>query len=467
MKKGTKMERSQGSPCLYPPNNQSLGLIINRMPKTSMETLYSALQDEIQSFKEHVRSCQQAFDIQTLYNVLLLLSGNGGTVDIQSFEELEGLAESQEWDGQDIVRITASHKNGDIPSYVSWFVSYVRYLGSLKEEFDTKVVFPLCKNLYVNDDPIGALPLGRRQEHSSSVTTSVAHTAKHLFSLRRKWALLLKGGTIDEQFFSPQSRLDLQGFANIHAFIKVLRLVPDLFHKSLAAALLARQWVELHASTHSPHPAHLDPAATRRCNGAGLVIGTMEQRWYNGPLSQPRLPQNKPDQRGVLSQSEPSSSSSSSNNADTCVRTTSQERNRLYEIHGELMSLLWREKRSWALEAEIKEANQRISNLQLQWEDKERELEVLGQQVEKDSWKVSDMQCWTALPELDAFKRQLRLEEYHRSILWGDWLLELELQECYQELAGLLQGTEEISCDLPQSASRTDFHSSPQTFLGV
>lgn len=390
-----------------------------------MEALYAALQDEIQVFKEHIKSCQKAFDLHTLYNVLQLLSGDGGTRDILSLEQLERLAESQEWDEQDVVRITMSDKQCDISSYVSWFLSYVKYLGSLKEVFDTKVVFPLCEHLYINDDPRGALPVGRRKGRGPNATSSIASTAKQLFSLRRKWALLLKEGEIDKQVFSPQSWLDLQGFANVHRFVNVMRLVPDLFHKSLANAKLARQWVELHANRHSHHPVLSGSVSARRCNSTGLGVGSLQNHGYKVPLSQPGLPKSPPDWKGALQQSQ---ASSSSNDGDPSGRASGQGKSKLYEIHRELLSLLWREERSWTLEADIQEINQRISTLQLQWEDKARELEAFEHQLEKDNWTVLDMKRQTALRELDDFRRQLRLEEYRKHILQSDWLLELEVR---------------------------------------
>ncbi|KAH0621181.1 hypothetical protein JD844_022236 [Phrynosoma platyrhinos] len=386
-----------------------------------MEALYVNLRDEIQSFEEHIRSCQKAFDIHTLSNVLqLLLPESGAAGDIQSLEQLEKLAESREWDGQDIVRITAGHEKSDIPGYVSWFISYVRYLSSLKEMFDTKVVFPLCENLYVNDDSLDALPLGSGEGRGPHTTASVAHTAKQLFALRRKWALLLKRDTIDGQNFSAQSLLDLQGFDNVHPFAKVMRLVPDLFHKSLATAALARQWVDCHASIYSSQP--ICPGTARTWNGTG--VDGLEHQQYDMPSSQSKLSkiQSNCMDLGLLSKD------MSGSGGATCIRTTSQERNKLHEVHEELMSLLWQEKRSQILETEIHKVNQRISNLQLQQEAKERELEALKNQLETDNWRVANRQRQAAFCELEALGRQLRLEQYRKSILQGDWMLELEVR---------------------------------------
>ncbi|XP_077175042.1 uncharacterized protein LOC143828686 isoform X2 [Paroedura picta] len=332
-----------------------------------MEALYTALQGEIQSFKEHMKSCQQAFDIHTLYNVLLLLPGDGGGRDIQSLEQLEKLVESREWDGKDDVRITVGHKKSDLPSYISWFVSYVCYLRSLKEAFDSKIVFPLCENLYVNDDPLrlDTSPFGGREGHA---TASVVQTAKQLFTLRRKWTLLLKGGLIDEQLFSYQSLLDLQGFDNIHPFVKIMRLVPDVFHKSFASAELAQQWVELHASRHSSQQVCSDPSSVGKGYDTGMIVGSLEH--------QPGLPQSHHNHKRGW----PQSKTSSTRGWDTCTRATIQERNKLHEVHGELMSLLWREERSWMLEAEIQKLQERYQELARVLQGREEAPKNLPQQ---------------------------------------------------------------------------------------
>ncbi|KAL8182973.1 UNVERIFIED_CONTAM: hypothetical protein K2H54_010276 [Gekko kuhli] len=436
--------------------------ISDKADRLSMEALYTVLQGEIWSFKEHVRSCQQAFDIHTLYNVLLLLlpppSRDGGRRDIQSLEQLEELVGSGQWGGKDIVRITAGHKASDLPSYVSWFASYVRYLGSLKEAFDTKIVQPLCENLYVNDDPppLGTSPSGGGEGHA---TASVAHTAKQLFALRRKWALLLKGGTIDEQDFSHQSLLFLQGFANIRPFARILRLVPDLFHKSLAAAGLTQRWVELHADRHGSQPVSSDPSPVRKGYDTGMAVGSLELR--------PGSPQYQHVHGGGW----PRSKAGSANGRDTGTKATIQGQKKLQEARGELMSLLWREERSGTLEAEIWKVNQRISGLQTRGEEKERELGALEHQLGKGNRRTPVTRHQAVLRELGALERQLRLEEYRKNILQGDWLLELEvrpvllrrihtLQERCQDLARILQGREGAPKDLPQRASGLDSTSS-------
>nr|XP_008110016.1 PREDICTED: uncharacterized protein LOC103279001 [Anolis carolinensis] len=426
-----------------------------------METLYRSLQDEIKSFEEHIRSCQKAFDIHTLFNVLQLLVPESGLLGgIQSLEQLEKLAKSKEWDGPDIVRVTTGQEKSDIPGYISWMVSYVRYLSSLKEKFDTKVVFPLCENLYVNDDFLDALPLGYGEGHSPHTTPSVAHTAKQLFALRRKWALLLKRDRIDEQNFSAQSLPDLQGFDNIHPFAKIMRLVPDLFHKGLAATALAKQWVEHHASVYGSQSRHSNPGTARTCNGTGASV--LEHQQYGRTNCQSRLSKIQSN----CMELGPTFKENSSNSSSTCLKTTSQERTKLHELHEELMFLLWQEKRSDILETELHEVNQRISNMRLQKEAKERELEALNTQLETHNWRVPNTQHQAAFYELEALKRQLRLEQYRKSILQGDWQLELAvrpvlirpiqtLQERCKMLVRQLQGREEVRPDL-QPANGTD-----------
>lgn len=391
-----------------------------------VEALYTILQEEIQTFEKHIKCCQQAFDIHTLYNVLLLLlCEDDGVVEIHSLEQLQKLVECKECNGQDIVRITISGNKSDIASYISWFVSYVSYLSSLKEEFDAKVVFPLCENLYVNDDSLDGWPLGFMKGCRPQATVSIARTARQLFALRRKWALLLRKDSICEQAFHPQSLLDLQGFASIHPFVKILRLVPDLFHKSLVAAELTKQWVKYHASRHSSHPEHSHPILIRRCGDIRVMKGNLSHPWHGVSLCQSELPQNHHD---CMKTSRPSKANNNKNNRDMFQTAIIQERNQLQEIYGELLSLLWREERSWTLEAEIQEVNQRISDLHLQQEAKKNELKALEQQLKKGNWNVSKAQHRRNLCELNVLQRQLRLEKYRKNILQRDWLLELEVR---------------------------------------
>ncbi|KAJ7346030.1 hypothetical protein JRQ81_001980 [Phrynocephalus forsythii] len=420
-------------------------LFILRLSVTSMEALYTSLQNEIQSFEEHIRHCHQAFDIHTFVNVLQLsFPEDGGIEDIQSVEQLQKLVESRKRGGQVIV--TTAHARCNIALYIAWFVSYIKYLSSLKDMFDDKVVFPLCENLYVNDDV-----RGRREGPGYHTTKSIAHTAKQLFAVRRKWAWLLKREVIDEKAFSPQSLISLRGFTNIQPFVKVIRLVPDLFHKSLATAALARRWVELHAEQHNVQPTHLDAssAGKSKCMGPASL-----KQGYNVPTCAHELSKSQPDLVEIQAKDR------SSDDGSTCIRTTNQERNKLREIHEELMPLLWREQRSWTLEAEIQEVNLRISNLQLQQEAMKQELEALSQQLEADNWSVPVRECQALRSKVDALGKQLKLEQYHKSILLGDWLLELEirpillqpihrLQEHYQELVKLFQRRKEICQDLP------------------
>lgn len=408
----------------FPLNNFPFSFL--RWPMAPVEALYTVLQEEIQAFEKHIKCCQQAFDTHTLYNVLLLLlCEDDGVVGIHSLEQLEKLVESKECNRQDIVRIAISGDKSDIASYISWFVSYVSYLSSLKEEFDAKVVFPLCENLYVNDDSLDGWPLGFMKGCRPHATVSIARTARQLFALRRKWALLLRKDSICEQAFHPQSLLDLQGFAYIHPFVKILRLVPDLFHKSLVAAELTKQWVKYHASRHSSHPEHSHPVLIRRCGDITVMKGNLAHPWHGVSLCQSELPRNHND---CMKTSRPSTANNNKNNRDMYQTAIIQERNQLQEIYGELLSLFWREERSWTLEAEIQEVNQRISDLHLQQEAKKSELKALEQQLKKGNWNVSRAQHQRNLCALNALQRQLRLEKYHKNILQRDWLLELEVR---------------------------------------
>nr|XP_025036736.1 uncharacterized protein LOC112544551 [Pelodiscus sinensis] len=215
-----------------------------------MEPFYSALHGEIRAFEEHVQRCQKDFDLRTLYQVLLLLLPASPTWELRSLGQLEKLVEGWDWPGQDPGRATGSAASWDVPGYVAWLGSYLGYLRALKETFDAKVVFPLCEHLYVHEDearspwgiPSDSGAAHRGQKRPQAVP-SIAEVAKQLFAGRRKWAQLLHGRGIDDHVLSPQSQSILKDFANTCPVAPLLRLVPDIFHQSLATAALARQWL--------------------------------------------------------------------------------------------------------------------------------------------------------------------------------------------------------------------------------
>lgn len=207
-----------------------------------MEALYSALEGEISTFMKHTQRCQEGFDLHSLYHVLLLVLPQSPLGQVESWQHLHRFAHCQ-----------PGLASPDMASsYVDWLASYLQHPSTLKERFDARVVVSLCENLYVHEEP-AACPTQR------SPLASIPHLAGQLFAHQHNWGLLLKGGALSQRVFSPQSLHDLHGFADVGPFVKVLRLVPDVFHQSLATADLAQKWVSLH---HNRYGHSLPPSAS-------------------------------------------------------------------------------------------------------------------------------------------------------------------------------------------------------------
>ncbi|XP_040417607.1 uncharacterized protein LOC121072240 [Cygnus olor] len=327
-----------------------------------MEALYAALEGEIDTFVGHVQQCRQDFDLRTLYDVLLLVLPRSPSGQVESWEHLERLAERQ-----------PGSPSPDVAGYVGWLASYLQHLRALKERFDARVVFPLCENLYVHED--------------SCPSASIPRLATHLFARRRSWALLLRGGPVHEQTFSPRSLHDLHGFTNTGPVVQVLRLVPDIFHQSLATAELARRWVRVHQSRYSLSPplapGSVQPPPCSRTPQPPSPAG-LTQFWGAGSSA------------GVL-------------------------RAQLQESQEELLALLPRAQRAAALRAQIRGVTRRIRALRLQ-----QQCEGMGMAMEPQD--VGPGGCPRHAALLEELQKRLELEEYHRSILEADWLLELEVR---------------------------------------
>ncbi|KAG6924641.1 hypothetical protein G0U57_016834 [Chelydra serpentina] len=452
-----------------------------------METFYSALQDEIRAFEAHVQSCQKDFDLHTLYNVLLLLLPRSPTWEVKSLEQLEKLVEGRDWPGQDTVKITGSAESCDVPGYVAWLGSYLGHLSALKETFDAKVVFPLCEHLYVHDEvdagaerrsPVGSCSgsgAGHSGEKGPHAVASIADIAKQLFAVRRKWALLLNGGVIDDRVFSPRSLGALRGLANVGPVVKVLRLVPDVFHKSLATAALARQWLSLHGSRCSFFQLLSEPGQEKDVRRTGLAPGTSEP-WRNEVTT--CLPESVTGCSRVSGgqlQPRPRRSSGSCSSPDGGGRlgNVGAMRTKLRERREELMALLWRVERAGVLETQLQELTRSLSGLQLEQQDTRRKLDVFRQRLEQadgdtpGSRPLLSSQCQATRRQLEDLGRHVELEEYRKSILLSDWLLELELRPCLlrqldalqqrcRELEQSLQARDPFARQHPLPASRTD-----------
>lgn len=197
-------------------------------PSTPTETLYSALEGEIDIFVGHVQQCQHCFDLHALYKVLLVVLLHSPLGWLDSWEDLELLSKH-----------LLGSPSPSVCGYVDCLGSYLQHLQALKERFDTRVVFLLCEHLYVREE---LLPLA-----------SIPHLAALLFAHRHNWALLLRGAMLHERVFSPNSLCDLTGFANAGPVEKVLQLLLDIYQGLIMASLPSRGSVCTKAGTASAH----------------------------------------------------------------------------------------------------------------------------------------------------------------------------------------------------------------------
>ncbi|KAJ1183380.1 hypothetical protein NDU88_000202 [Pleurodeles waltl] len=404
-----------------------------------MEALYTSLRSEIRTFEEHVQSCQAKFDLHTLYKLLVLLTENSAR-EVDSIEQLVKLAEStKDWPRSDMVKITFNDSKTNIQGYVSWFMSYVGYLRSLKEMFDNKIVFPLCENLYVNEDmesvDVPALSLSESMNSISSSEsglfdmkspysmTSITETAKELFNHRRKWALLLKGGTISDKSFAHESLLHIHAFGNIASFEKVLRLIPDIFYKSLTTTSLARQWVDLH-ERRSQSSLRLSKQVQGSCQ-PDVSKGQQPRAHLHTPKASPST--------FFGSHLNSSVNGDHTSEVDGWSDNVGDLRAKLRERREELMFLLWRAERAEALEMQVQETTQRIVSLEQQLEDRRKALDNLQQRLEQEGQdsaqaKTISIQGQELLQLMNTLDRQLKLERFQKKILQSDWLLELAVR---------------------------------------
>lgn len=376
-----------------------------------MEALYSALEGEISTFVKHMQQCQEGFDLHSLYHVLLLVLPRSPSGQVESWQHLQRLAHCQPGSGSPDVA----------SSYVDWLASYLQHLSTLKERFDARVVVPLCENLYMHEE-LAACPTQR------SPLASIPHLAAQLFAHRCNWGLLLQGGTLSQRVFSPQSLHDLCSFADVKLFVKVLRLVPDVFHQSLATADLAQKWVSLHCNrySHSLSPSlPWQPAAWSR---AEMAPGTVQ------PPPCSRAPQQPNSSLGLPQPMIPLQPSGTGSSAGVL-------RAQLQESQEELLALLHRRERAATLRAQARRVSQRIHILHLQ---QQGEGPGLARPWQSSGRGTGACRREAALAK--ARQRSLELEEYHHSILEADWLLELEVRPIFIWRIDAVRGTNHSPC---------------------
>ncbi|KAM4624671.1 uncharacterized protein O3C94_020035 [Discoglossus pictus] len=380
-----------------------------------MDKLYASLREELRVFEEQVQKCRVNFDLQTLQRVLTALS-EGHKAQLESWQDLEHLIQNGK----------AGDQWRQLRDYISWLLSYISYLREMKDAFDNHVVFPLCDNIYVNDDGESS---PEDDLEASIYPTNIASTARELFHHRRRWALLLSAGS------RGQSQ---HGSGKSHS-TSLLNSIPDIFQESLVTSNLARQWILIHETRQKKLlPSSLQVQRAQLNNE--LRNGTLRRRGFWG-----------------------SSQSSAKGDPKT--------ENQLKDLREQMMFLLWRIGRAEALELQVKEANQKVLSLQQDIND----IQIL---VQKPGQGTADGQSQLS-PEtrerLENIKRQLKLERFHQGILNSDLLLELEVrpylirqintvkERCAQLETGL-RSDKETSEESPQDSlgvlSDTDWDSS-------
>ncbi|KAM4698709.1 uncharacterized protein WCC33_014246 [Rhinophrynus dorsalis] len=334
-----------------------------------MDKFYVSLREELRVFEGQVQKCRVNFDLQTLHRVLALVSKSHGT-ELDSWQHIENLVKSDRSSGEQWQQIQ---------SYLSWLLSYVEYLRSMKKAFDDRVVFPLSDNLYVNDEGENVSPPGLQIPLSPA---NIAATARQLFHHRRSWALLLSTGTLGQTH-------PIHGASNSTI---LLHCIPDIFEESLVTASLAQNWILIH-----------------------------EARYQNN------IPASQEVQRVHLSrefQSSPHVRKELWGSSPSLDRGDPQTPDRQKDTREDMMFLLWRAGRAEALELQVKEAKNKVRNLQQEMNEVQQLIQIEGKGTSEGHRQLtSDNQM-----RMEKLKRQLDLEQFHQEILKSDWQLELEVR---------------------------------------
>ncbi|XP_051882007.1 uncharacterized protein LOC127575853 [Pristis pectinata] len=424
-----------------------------------MDSLYSSLRSEIGIFEKHVQRCRESFDLVTLSRFLLALSGDVP----ESVESLQWVREQGSHRGKGFLsNVPVSNVDG----YISWLYSYMDYLKTLKEIFDEKIVIPLCENLYVTEDTESLRVSSNSSSMSSQTnfhlqpvgsgdhppgqpdvpTDSIPKVAKELFNVRRRWALLLINDTIKDKHFNPQSIADLHKVNCPQHLTKVLRLIPDIFYKSLLAAELSGQWVDLHKCRYGA----VDRAAPVT-TGAPHAIGRVCS------VRQKEEPQHRRPNHGKLQEQLQVAWPSSGGPPDVFKGFRSMVRLDQEEFD----FILSREGRVNFLKKQTQQSESRVHQLHSQLEQANRQIRTMQHRhdfevKEKCEGEMVDSGYRTRLRQVKELQRQLALEKYRHSILQADWLLELEIRPALIRCPDVVNGeslmTAQQQCpELPHS----------------
>ncbi|CAB1329068.1 unnamed protein product [Coregonus sp. 'balchen'] len=294
------------------------------------------------------------------------------------------------------------YSGSDIKRFIAWLLSFLEHLAAIKETFDEKVVVPLCENLYVIDEDESTAASSDRtvpltSDPQSPPPTSVTKVANELLVLRRRWALMFVPGPIKAENFSLLTNADgAELFAErfTKRFAKVQWLVPDILYKSSRAAQLAYQWVDLHQRGHRG----------RRVGDGGLEVIHIAPKRSTGQRRE-----------------------ASDEHILVVVERKRAAQARLMESRMELMALAGKEHRVLALEVRLQKATYRIQDLQAKLRQERLMVESATQQEASDVGEKRKAVELVLNPSLE-LERRLRMERYHRRILLGDMMMELEIR---------------------------------------
>ncbi|KAM8934016.1 uncharacterized protein RCH25_004387 [Pelodytes ibericus] len=323
-----------------------------------MDRLYESLREELGRFEEQVHKCRVNFDLQTVQRVLGRLS-EVHKIHLDSWKHIEKFLQGAQ---------TLGEEGRQFQDYLSWLLNYVAYLRTLKNAFDDHVVFPLCDNLYVNDEG-EELPASAIQFPLTPV--SIAATARQLFHHRRSWALLL----------TSVNQGQAQRIHGASHSAQLLHSIPDIFEESLVTANLARNWILLHEWRHKNNVASSQQAQQVGLSSDSLA-GIPKERKHRRESQ--TIPDGDPE---IQSQ----------------VKDTREY----------MMFLLWRAGRAEALELQVKEAHQKVQSLLQDVSEIQRLAQEGGQENRE---------------KVEKLRRELDLEQFRQEILNSDWQLELEVR---------------------------------------
>ncbi|XP_018091166.1 uncharacterized protein LOC108701274 [Xenopus laevis] len=356
-----------------------------------MERLYASLREELRAFEEQVHKCRVNFDLQTLQRALTLLLESHGT-ELDSWKHVEEVVQANALSGEQWQQLWG---------YLKWLLSYVNYLRAMKDAFDDHVVFPLCDNLYVNDEgDSSSVPDQEVAISPANITT----TARQLFHHRRSWALLLNAGRTGQA-------QHIRGASHS----SILHQIPNIFEESLVTANVAHQWILLHEAQGKT------PQASQRARRIFQTATTLRQELWEA--------------------------------SDPSLKGDPDAEKQMKAMREQMMFLMWRSGRADTLECQVKDVRQKVRNLR-------QEIDEVQQLMRKEGQGTNETQTSTS-PEnqrrLEKLNRQLNLKQFQQGILNSDWQLELEVRPCLlRQIDTVQERSSELESRLSSSKESLD-----------